>query len=136
MVGGVTAQLIDTKNSLYDSIPWALLFVFGVTFIVLFLMFGSVVLPLKAVIMNALSIGATFGVLVWIFQDGNLAGPLNFESSGFLVSALPMLLFGVVFGLSMDYEVFLLSRVKEEYDRSGDNTRAGSSPAPHCCSSS
>tara|TARA_B100000809_G_scaffold256322_2_gene296121 strand:+ start:1395 stop:1772 length:378 start_codon:yes stop_codon:yes gene_type:complete len=122
LVGGVTAQLIDTKNSLYDSIPWALLFVFGVTFIALFLMFGSVVLPLKAVIMNALSIGATFGVLVWIFQDGNLAGPLNFESSGFLVSALPMLLFGVVFGLSMDYEVFLLSRVKEEYDRSGDNT--------------
>ncbi len=114
--------MIDTKNSLYDSIPWALLFVFGVTFIALFLMFGSVVLPLKAVIMNALSIGATFGVLVWIFQDGNLAGPLNFESSGFLVSALPMLLFGVVFGLSMDYEVFLLSRVKEEYDRSGDNT--------------
>ncbi len=124
LVGGVTAQLVDTKDSLYDSIPWALLFVFGVTFIVLFLMFGSVVLPLKAVIMNALSIGATFGVLVWIFQDGNLAGPLNFESSGFLVSALPMLLFGVVFGLSMDYEVFLLSRVKEEYDRSGDNTQA------------
>ena len=124
LVGGVTAQLIDTKSSLYDSIPWALLFVFGVTFIVLFLMFGSVVLPLKAVIMNALSIGATFGVLVWIFQDGNLTGPLNFESSGFLVNALPMLLFGVVFGLSMDYEVFLLSRVKEEYDRSGDNTQA------------
>lgn len=131
LVGGVTAQLIDTKNSLYDSIPWALLFVFGVTFIALFLMFGSVVLPLKAVIMNALSIGATFGVLVWIFQDGNLAGPLNFESSGFLVSALPMLLFGVVFGLSMDYEVFLLSRVKEEYDRSGDNTQAVSKGLQH-----
>jgi RND superfamily putative drug exporter len=131
LVGGVTAQLIDTKNSLYDSIPWALLFVFGVTFIVLFLMFGSVVLPLKAVIMNALSIGATFGVLVWIFQDGNLAGPLNFESSGFLVSALPMLLFGVVFGLSMDYEVFLLSRVKEEYDRSGYNTQAVSKGLQH-----
>ncbi|MCI0903985.1 MAG: MMPL family transporter, partial [Chloroflexi bacterium] len=124
LVGGETAQLIDTNNSLYDNIPRALLFVFGVTFVVLFLMFGSVVLPLKAVIMNALSIGATFGVLVWIFQDGNLAGPLNFEASGFLVNALPMLLFGVVFGLSMDYEVFLLSRIKEEYDRSGDNTQA------------
>ena len=124
LVGGETAQLIDTRNSMYDSIPWALLFVFGVTFAVLFLMFGSVVLPLKAVAMNALSIGATFGVLVWIFQDGNLTGLLSFEPSGFLVTPLPMLLFGVVFGLSMDYEVFLLSRVKEEYDRSGDNTQA------------
>ena len=124
LVGGETAQLIDTKSSLFSSIPWALLFVFGVTFAVLFLMFGSVVLPLKAVIMNALSIGATFGVLVWIFQDGNLTGLLSFEPSGFLVTPLPMLLFGVVFGLSMDYAVFLLSRVKEEYDRTGDNTLA------------
>ena len=82
LVGGETAQLIDTNNSLFESIPWALLFVFGVTFAVLFLMFGSVVLPLKAVIMNALSIGATFGVLVWIFQDGNLTGPLSFDPSG------------------------------------------------------
>ncbi len=124
LVGGETAQLIDTKNSLFDSIPWALLFVFGVTFVVLFLMFGSVVLPLKALVMNALSIGATFGVLVWIFQDGNMTGLLSFESSGFLVIQLPVLLFGIVFGLSMDYEVFLLSRVKEEYDRTGDNTQA------------
>ena len=124
LVGGETAQLIDTKNSLFSSIPWALLFVFGVTFVVLFLMFGSVVLPLKAVAMNALSIGATFGVLVWIFQDGNLTGLLSFEESGFLTTPLPVLLFGVVFGLSMDYEVFLLSRVKEEYDRTGDNTQS------------
>ena len=124
LVGGETAQLIDTKNSLFDSIPWALLFVFGVTFVVLFLMFGSVVLPLKALVMNALSIGATFGVLVWIFKDGNMTGLLSFESSGFLVIQLPVLLFGIVFGLSMDYEVFLLSRVKEEYDRTGDNTQA------------
>ena len=124
LVGGETAQLIDTKNSLFSSIPWALLFVFGVTFVVLFLMFGSVVLPLKAVTMNALSIGATFGVLVWIFQDGNLTGLLAFEPSGFLTTPLPVLLFGVVFGLSMDYEVFLLSRVKEEYDRTGGNTQA------------
>ena len=124
LVGGETAQLIDTKSSLFNSIPIALLFVFGVTFVVLFLMFGSVVLPLKAVAMNALSIAATFGVLVWIFQDGNLTGALSFEPSGFLISALPMLLFAVVFGLSMDYEVFLLSRVKEEYDRTGDNTQA------------
>ena len=124
LVGGETAQLIDTKDSLFSSIPWALLFVSGVTFVVLFLMFGSVVLPLKAVAMNALSIGATFGVLVWIFQDGNLTGLLSFEPSGFLVTPLPVLLFGVVFGLSMDYEVFLLSRVKEEYDRTGDNAQA------------
>ena len=124
LVGGETAQLIDTKNSLFSSKPWALLFVFGVTFVVLFLMFGSVVLPLKAVAMNALSIGATFGVLVWIFQDGNLTGLLSFEPSGFLTTTLPVLLFGVVFGLSMDYEVFLLSRVKEEYDCTGDNTQA------------
>ena len=124
LVGGETAQLIDTKDSMFSSIPWALLFVFGVTFVVLFLMFGSVLLPLKAVAMNALSIGATFGVLVWIFQDGNLTGLLSFEASGFLTTPLPVLLFGVVFGLSMDYEVFLLSRVKEEYDRTGDNTQA------------
>ena len=124
LVGGETAQLIDTNDGLVDAIPWALLFIFGVTFVVLFLMFGSVVLPIKAVIMNALSIGATFGVLVWIFQDGNLAQMLSFEPSGFLVNALPMLLFGVVFGLSMDYEVFLLSSVKEEYDRTRDNTQA------------
>ncbi len=124
LVGGETAELIDTNDSLLSSIPWALLFVFGVSFMMLFLMFGSVVLPLKAVVMNALSIGATFGVLVWIFQYGNLSGVLSFETSGFLVNALPMLLFGVVFGLSMDYEVFLLSRIKEEYDRTGDNTQA------------
>lgn len=111
LVGGETAELIDTNDSLLSSIPWALLFVFGVSFMMLFLMFGSVVLPLKAVVMNALSIGATFGVLVWIFQYGNLSGVLSFETSGFLVNALPMLLFGVVFGLSMDYEVFLLSRI-------------------------
>ena len=84
LVGGETAQLIDTNKSLFNSIPMALLFVFGVTFVVLFLMFGSVVLPLKAAAMNALSIGATFGVLVWIFQDGNLTGPLSFAPSGFL----------------------------------------------------
>ena len=124
LVGGETAQLVDTKDSLFASIPWALLFVFGVTFALLFLMFGSVVLPLKAVAMNALSIGATFGVLVWIFQDGNLTGLLSFEPSGFLIIQLPVLLFGIVFGLSMDYEVFLLSRVKEEYDRTGDNAQA------------
>ena len=87
-------------------------------------MFGSVLVPVKALVLNVLSLSATFGALVWIFQEGNLSGPLNFTATGTLDSTLPVLLFCVAFGLSMDYEVFLLSRIKEEYDLTGDNTRS------------
>ena len=90
--------------------------------IVLYLLFGSVVLPVKAVFMSLLSLTASFGALVWIFQEGNLAGLLSFEPLGYTVAGIPVIMFAVLFGLSMDYEVLLLSRVQEAYRRTGDNT--------------
>jgi putative drug exporter of the RND superfamily len=92
-----------------------------VTFVVLFMLFGSVVVPAKAFVLNLLSLTATFGAMVWIFQDGHLSGLLHFTATGTIDLSTPILMFCVAFGLSMDYEVFLLSRVKEEYDRTGDN---------------
>jgi RND superfamily putative drug exporter len=80
-----------------------------------------VVIPIKAIILNLLSLSATFGAMVWVFQQGNLSGPLDFTATGTLDATTPILMFCVAFGLSMDYEVFLLSRIKEEYDRTGDN---------------
>jgi len=94
------------------------------TFVLLFLLTGSVFVPIKAIAMNLLSPTATFGVLVWGFQDGNLAGLLGFDNTGFLALWLPFLVFFLAFGLSMDYEVFLLARIKEEYDLTGDNDAA------------
>src|SRR5437867_12833505 len=85
-------------------------------------MFGSVVVPAKAVALNLLSLTATFGAMVWIFQEGHLAGALGFTPTGVIDTTTPILMFCIAFGLSMDYEVFLLSRIKEEYDRTGDNT--------------
>jgi len=85
-------------------------------------MFGSVVVPIKALIINVLSLSATFGAMVWVFQDGHLAGLLDFTPTGTLSASIPILVFCMAFGLSMDYEVFLLSRIKEEHDRTGDNT--------------
>jgi RND superfamily putative drug exporter len=93
------------------------------TYVVLFLLLGSVLLPLKAVIMNLLSISASYGALVWIFQEGHLASWLHF-TPGPIQTATPLIMFCFVFGLSMDYEVLLLSRVREEYERTGDTTRA------------
>ena len=92
--------------------------------VALFLLFGSVVLPVKAVLMTLLSIVASFGALVWIFQLGNLEGLLAFEAPGYTIAGTPIVLFAVLFGLSMDYEVLLLSRIRESYVRSGDNTEA------------
>jgi uncharacterized membrane protein YdfJ with MMPL/SSD domain len=123
-VGGMTASVVDLLDGLGDRLPWMGLFIVLVTFLLLFLAFGSVVLPLKAVVMNVLSLSASFGALVWVFQDGHLANLLGFTSAGYLEATQPILLFAVVFGLSMDYELFLLSRVREEWDRTGDNTRA------------
>jgi RND superfamily putative drug exporter len=94
------------------------------TFVLLFLAFGSVVLPVKAIVMNILSLSATFGVIVWVFQWGHLSGPLQFTSTGIIDPTMPILLLAIVFGLSMDYEVFLLSRIRERYDETGDNTVA------------
>jgi len=92
-----------------------------VTVIVLFMMTGSVVIPLKALVLNILSLSATFGAMVWVFQEGHLSSALGFTATGTLDSSNPILMFCIAFGLSMDYEVFLLSRIKEEHDKTGDN---------------
>jgi RND superfamily putative drug exporter len=123
-VTGMSAQLVDSKAGLFAKLPLALLIVATITFVLMFLMFGSVVVPLKAVVLNLLSLSATFGAMVWIFQEGHFAGALGFTPTGFLDSTTPILMFCVAFGMSMDYEVFLLSRVKEEHDRTGDNVRS------------
>ncbi len=91
------------------------------TFVLLFLMFGSILVPVKALVLNILSLTATFGAMVWIFQEGHGAGLLDFTATGLTDTTTPILMFCIAFGLSMDYEVFLLSRIKEEYDRTGDN---------------
>ncbi len=119
-VGGPSAQLVDTKRSLFSRLPVAVGIIAGVTFIVLFLLFGSLLVPLKAVVLNLLSLTATFGAMVWIFQDGHLAGFLDFTPTGTIAVVMPILMFCIAFGLSMDYEVFLLSRIKEEHDKGED----------------
>ncbi|MGH3646498.1 MAG: MMPL family transporter [Micromonosporaceae bacterium] len=124
LVGGRTAELVDLLAGLGQRLPWMALIVAGVTFVLLFAAFGSIVLPLKAILMNLLSIGASFGAVVWIFQDGNFADLLGFTSTGFLEATQPILMLTVLFGLSMDYEVFLLSRIREQWDLLGDNTAA------------
>jgi trehalose monomycolate/heme transporter len=124
LVGGTTAGLVDELASLGSTLPWMALLVCLSTFVLLFLAFGSVVLPVKAIVMNVLSLAATFGVIVWIFQWGHLSGLLRFTPTGSIDPTMPILLLAIIFGLSMDYEVFLLSRIRERYDQTGDNTAA------------
>ncbi len=124
LVVGGTAGNIDYVDSLYSDFPLALLVISVVTFVVLFLLFRSVVLPLKAILMNTLSILASYGALVLIFQDGFLHQVLGFTPLGFVEASSPILLFCTLFGLSMDYEVFLLSRIQESFWQTGDNTRS------------
>src|SRR5690606_40031412 len=107
-------------------LPAAAVFIVVVTLLLVFLLTGSVLIPVQAVVLNALSLTAMFGAVVWVFQDGHLSGLLGFTTPGNIETTLPVLMFCVAFGLSMDYGVFLLSRVKEEYDRSGDHERARS----------
>ena len=121
LAGGPSAELVDSKDSLFRLLPIALGLIAVVSFVALFLMFGGLLVPVKAVILNLLSLTATFGAMVFIFQEGNGAGLLDFTTTGTLVATMPILMFCIAFGLSMDYEVFLLSRIKEEHDRSGDN---------------
>jgi putative drug exporter of the RND superfamily len=120
-VTGLSAQLVDTKDALFSKLPLAVGIIALVQFLLLFLQFGSLIIPIKAITLNLLSLSATFGAMVWIFQDGNLSDTLNFTAIGSIDATTPILMFCVAFGLSMDYEVFLLSRIKEEYDRTGDN---------------
>jgi RND superfamily putative drug exporter len=123
-VGGDPAETVDFRESLVRRLPYAVGVIVLATFVLLFLMTGSVVLPLKAILMNVLSLGATFGALVWIFQDGHLSGLLGFSPPGALDLIMPVIVFVFAFGLSMDYEVFMLARIKEAYDESGDNDAA------------
>lgn len=124
LVGGLQAITLDFNSYLFGNFPRAVIFILIATFVLLLIMFRSVLLPLKAVVMNVLSIGVSYGVLVWIFQWGNLANILGFTSEGFIESTVPILLFCALFGLSMDYEVFLLSRIREEWQRTHNNRYA------------
>jgi putative drug exporter of the RND superfamily len=124
LVTGQSAQLVDSKASIFARVPLAAGIIALVTFTVLFLMFGSLLVPIKAVVLNLLSLSATFGAMVWIFQDGHLSETLGFTATGSIDTTTPILMFCIAFGLSMDYEVFLLSRIKEEHDRTGDNEHA------------
>jgi uncharacterized membrane protein YdfJ with MMPL/SSD domain len=116
LVGGAAAHFVDLQHSLKTHAPIALAIVIVATLIVLFLMTGSVVLPVKQLVMNALNLSAVFGILVFVFQDGRLEGLLDYRGQGALEQTMPILLFAVVFGLSTDYGVFLLSRIKEAHD--------------------
>ncbi|TMF72496.1 MAG: MMPL family transporter, partial [Chloroflexi bacterium] len=123
LVTGGTAFDVDGIQYLLDRTPIAIGFVMLTTILALFLLLGSVVLPLKAIAMNVLSVSASFGALVWIIQQGHLANVLNFTPQS-IEPSLPVIMFCIMFGLSMDYEVLLLSRIQEEYRRTGDNTAA------------
>ncbi|HEX9537428.1 MAG TPA: MMPL family transporter [Streptosporangiaceae bacterium] len=122
--GGQTAELADTLSSLGRTLPWMALLVALATFVLLFLAFGSVVLPVESIVMNILSLSAMYGVVTWIFQDGHLSGLLQFTPNGTISPTIPILMFAIMFGLSTDYQVFLLSRIRERYDATGDNTAA------------
>jgi len=121
-IAGLSPILVDIVASLYRDFPKVIALVVGAIYVALVLAFSSLVIPLKAVLMNTLSILASYGALVYVFQEGHFSDLLNFTSEGFVESTLPVLLFCILFGLSMDYEVFLLSRIKEAYDQTGDNT--------------
>ncbi len=120
-VTGQAAILVDFTEQLRADVPIALLFVVMATLVLLFLLTGSVLIPIKALVMNLLSLGATFGILVLIFQDGRLESILGFTSAGGIEATLPVIIFAFAFGLSMDYEVFLLARIKEFHDQGYDN---------------
>jgi uncharacterized membrane protein YdfJ with MMPL/SSD domain len=124
LTGGLPSRSADFMASFRSSVPGALLIVMLVTGGVLFLTFGSVFLPVKAVLMSLISVSASFGALVWIFQQGHLSGQLGFDVSGAIGAWLPLIMFAILFGLSMDYEVLLLSRIRERYLATGNNTRA------------
>ncbi len=122
LVGGLTADTVDLLASLESHLPWMAVIIAAVMLVLLFLAFGSLVLPLKAIAMNLLSISASFGVITWIFADGHLEGALGFTSPGFLDATQPIFMLAILVGLSMDYEVFLLSRIREQWDLTHDNT--------------
>jgi putative drug exporter of the RND superfamily len=123
-VGGQTASTIDVSDKINSRLPIFFTMVIGLSFVVLVVVFRSLVVPLKAAVMNLLSIGAAYGALVAVFQWGWLAGPLGVHTTGPIEVFLPMMMFAILFGLSMDYEVFLVSRIREEHVNGVDNSRA------------
>jgi RND superfamily putative drug exporter len=124
LVGGQSAALVDSKDVVFERLPWAIALIAVTTFVVLFMLFGSLLVPIKALVLNVLSLTATFGAMVWIFQEGHGSGLLGFTATGTIAVSMPILMFCIAFGLSMDYEVFLLSRIKEEHDNGSDTVRS------------
>ena len=122
--GAVGAEVVDVVDKVAADFPRTALFILGATYLVLFLLLRSVLLPIKAVLMNFLSMAGSFGALVWIFQQGHLTGLLGFESQGFLDAWAPVFFFAMVFAISMDYSVFLLSSAREHWEKSGDPKEA------------
>ncbi|MEU9300277.1 MMPL family transporter [Streptomyces sp. NPDC048269] len=123
-VTGQAARLVDAQKAIAGSVPAALALVVLATLLLVFLLTGSLLIPVQAVLLNALSLTAMFGAVVWVFQEGHLSGLLSFTSTGDIETTLPVLMFCIAFGLSMDYGVFLISRIKEEHDRTGDHEGA------------
>ena len=123
-VTGQTAGIVDLGQEVGTELPWVLAYVLGVSLLLLLVVFRSPVLALKAIVMNLLSVGAAYGLLVWVFQQGHGAGLLDASTDGTIQAWLPIVAFAILFGISMDYEVFLLGRMREEWDRTGDNRAA------------
>jgi RND superfamily putative drug exporter len=130
-VTGLAAGIRDFNHNLYERLPWVIVFVLGVSYLVLMVVFRSILLPLKAVIVNSISITASFGAMVFIFQYGHFQGLLHFQSVGYVEATLPVILFCTLFGISMDYEVFMLTRMREEWLQTGDNRAAVSYGLAH-----
>ncbi|TCC31862.1 MMPL family transporter [Kribbella speibonae] len=124
VIGGSPAEMLDWRAALIERIPLVLGLILLLSVLVLYVATGSVLLPLKATVLNLLSLAVMFGVMVWVFQHGNLSGPLGFTATGVLEASMPTLMFCIVYGLSMDYEVFIVSRIREEYLRTGDTEQA------------
>lgn len=114
-------MLDDYTDAVIARLPVVAALIAVITFVILFVMTGSIIAPIKAIVLNLLSLSVMFGVLVWGFQNGGLAGLLNFTPTGTIEPSIPILMFCIAYGLSMDYEVFLLTRIKEEFDLTGDN---------------
>jgi trehalose monomycolate/heme transporter len=123
-VGGATADLVDELANLGSVLPWMFLIMGLSTFLLLFLAFGSVIVPIKAIVANLLTLAATFGIVTWIFQYGHLHGLLGFTPTGTIEPSMPILMLAIMFGLSMDYEVFLVSRMREQYDLTGETRQS------------
>lgn len=120
-VGGVSAALVDLLHSLREHLPYALIIIFCATTVLIFLLMGGILVPIKAVILGVISLSAAFGILVWVFQDHHFSGVFSLSTLGSIDATSSVLIFAIAFGLSMDYEFFLLSRIKEEYEKTNDN---------------